>query len=68
MMTPLALWLTLICIGLLTFAIRLSFITLLEGGKYRHFSRARYVSCLSPFFQLSFFQHCSCTGTSLICL
>ena len=28
MMTPLALWLTLICIGLLTFAIRLSFITL----------------------------------------
>jgi branched-subunit amino acid transport protein len=28
MMTPLALWLTLICIGLLTFAIRLSFISL----------------------------------------
>jgi branched-subunit amino acid transport protein len=27
-MTPLALWLTLICIGLLTFAIRLSFISL----------------------------------------
>jgi branched-subunit amino acid transport protein len=28
MMTPLALWLTLICIGLLTYAIRLSFISL----------------------------------------
>jgi branched-subunit amino acid transport protein len=28
MMTPLALWLTLICIGLMTFAIRLSFISL----------------------------------------
>ncbi len=27
-MTPLALWLTLICIGLLTYAIRLSFISL----------------------------------------
>ncbi|HEY6409916.1 MAG TPA: AzlD domain-containing protein, partial [Ktedonobacteraceae bacterium] len=28
-MTPLALWLTLICIGLLTYGIRLSFITFL---------------------------------------
>jgi branched-subunit amino acid transport protein len=28
MMTPLALWMTLICIGLLTYAIRLSFISL----------------------------------------